>query len=66
MNAANNTSEIDKNFMSTDDPKLAELARTMGFDVIERPEHLVPFVLERMPINMVLKKLAKTCSFQTC
>ena len=40
MNAANNTSEVDKNFMSTDDPKLAELARTMGFDVIERPEYL--------------------------
>ena len=40
MNAANNTAEVDKNFMSTDDPKLAELARTMGFDVIERPEYL--------------------------
>ena len=40
MNAALNTSAIEKNFMSTDDPKLAELADNMGFDIIERPKYL--------------------------
>ena len=40
MKAALNTPEIDRNYISTDDPDLMELGRTLGFDVIQRPDHL--------------------------
>jgi CMP-N-acetylneuraminic acid synthetase len=40
MTAALNTPEIDRNFISTDDPALMELGREVGFEVIERPDYL--------------------------
>ena len=40
MQAAFNTSEIDRNFISTDDPKLVNLAKKVGFEVIDRPAYL--------------------------
>jgi CMP-N-acetylneuraminic acid synthetase len=40
MQAALNTPEIDRNFISTDDPKLMELGREIGFEVIVRPDYL--------------------------
>lgn len=40
MKAALNTPEIDRNYISTDDPALMDLGRTLGFDVIERPDYL--------------------------
>ena len=68
MNAANNTSEVDKNFMSTDDPKLAELARTMGFEVIQRPEYLAtPEALGEDAYKHGFEEISKRLGlFQTC
>lgn len=40
MTAAIQTPEIDRNFISTDDPILMDLGHAIGFDVIERPPHL--------------------------
>ena len=40
MQAALNTKEIDKNFISTDDPELMQLGREIGFKVINRPDFL--------------------------
>ena len=40
MQAALNTPEIDRNFISTDDPKLMDLGKEVGFEVIERPDYL--------------------------
>ena len=40
MTAAMNTPEIDRNFISTDDPELMEIGRNVGFQVIERPDYL--------------------------
>ena len=40
MMAAKNTPEIDENFISTDDKKLIDLGKSIGFQVIKRPEHL--------------------------
>jgi len=40
MTAALNTHEIDRNFISTDDPALMDLGREVGFEVIERPDYL--------------------------
>ncbi len=40
MQAALNTPEIDRNFMSTDDPELVNLAKKVGFEVIDRPAYL--------------------------
>jgi len=40
MSAAINTSEIDRHFISTDDPQLMELGSGLGFEVIERPAYL--------------------------
>jgi CMP-N-acetylneuraminic acid synthetase len=40
MHAALNVPEIDRNFISTDDPELMELGREVGFEVIERPDYL--------------------------
>jgi len=40
MMAALNTPEIDRNFISTDDPALVDLGREVGFEVIERPDYL--------------------------
>lgn len=40
MNVALNTPEIDRHFISTDDPDLMKLAQETGFEVIERPDHL--------------------------
>jgi CMP-N-acetylneuraminic acid synthetase len=40
MQAALATSEIDLNFISTDDPKLMELGKDVGFEVIDRPDYL--------------------------
>jgi CMP-N-acetylneuraminic acid synthetase len=40
MMAAKNTPEIDKNYISTDDSMLVEIAQKIGFEIIERPEHL--------------------------
>jgi len=40
MNAANKTPEIDKTYLSTDDPKLMEIALENHLEIIERPKHL--------------------------
>lgn len=40
MNIAKRTPEIDKIYLSTDDPILMDLARQEGVEVIERPYHL--------------------------
>jgi len=40
MTAAVNTPEIDRNFISTDDPALMEIGREIGFEVIQRPDYL--------------------------
>tara|TARA_B000000475_G_scaffold207383_1_gene169479 strand:+ start:215 stop:940 length:726 start_codon:yes stop_codon:yes gene_type:complete len=40
MQAAINSQEIDRHFISTDDPKLMELGHSVGFEVIERPDYL--------------------------
>ena len=40
MQAAINTVEVERNFISTDDPELMELGREVGFEVIERPDYL--------------------------
>jgi len=40
MQAALNTPEIDRNFISTDDPELMKLGRDVGFELIERPDYL--------------------------
>lgn len=40
MHAAKNTPEIDKTFLSTDDPALMQIARDNGVEVVERPAHL--------------------------
>ena len=40
MTAALNTLEIDRNFISTDDVALMRLGLEVGFEVIERPDHL--------------------------
>ena len=40
MQAALDTPEIDKNFISTDDPKLMNLGKKLGFEFIERPDYL--------------------------
>ena len=40
MQAALNAPEIERNFISTDDPELMELGRGVGFEVIERPDYL--------------------------
>ncbi|MDF3820142.1 cytidylyltransferase [Leptospira sp. 96542] len=40
MNIAKRTPEIDKVYLSTDDPELMKLAREEGVEVIERPPHL--------------------------
>jgi len=40
MTAALNTPEIDRNFISTDDPALMDLGREIGFEVINRPDYL--------------------------
>ncbi|MBT4764841.1 cytidylyltransferase, partial [bacterium] len=40
MQAALDTIEIDKNFISTDDPELIDLGREVGFELIERPDYL--------------------------
>lgn len=40
MNAALKSGCVDKLFMSTDDPALMDLARTVGAEVIERPDYL--------------------------
>ena len=40
MHTALNALEIDRNFVSTDDPELMELGREVGFEVIERPDYL--------------------------
>ena len=44
MNAALKTPEIDRHFISTDDPELMRLGIETGFDVIERPAHLATSV----------------------
>ena len=40
MQAALNSPEIDRNFISTDDSKLMDLGKEVGFEVIERPDYL--------------------------
>ncbi|MBL6992224.1 MAG: cytidylyltransferase [Bacteriovoracaceae bacterium] len=40
MQAALNTVEIDKNFISTDDPELINLGKKVGFELINRPDYL--------------------------
>lgn len=40
MNAALQTPEIDRYFISTDDPKLKDLGIELGYSVIDRPAHL--------------------------
>ena len=40
MVAAKKTKEIDKNYISTDDPSLMDLANEVGFEVIKRPDYL--------------------------
>jgi hypothetical protein len=40
MQAALKTTEINRNFISTDDPELIKLGREVGFDVIKRPDFL--------------------------
>jgi CMP-N-acetylneuraminic acid synthetase len=40
MKAAIDTQEIDRHFISTDDPELMDLGRNIGFEVIERPNYL--------------------------
>jgi len=40
MQAALNTPQIDRNFISTDDPELMSLGQKTGFEVIERPDYL--------------------------
>ncbi|TGL45820.1 cytidylyltransferase domain-containing protein [Leptospira perdikensis] len=40
MNVAKNTKEIDKIYLSTDDPELMKIAREENVEVIERPPHL--------------------------
>lgn len=40
MLAATGAPEIDRNFISTDDPGLMNLAKEVGFEVIERPDFL--------------------------
>jgi CMP-N-acetylneuraminic acid synthetase len=40
MNVANNTPEIDKTYLSTDDPELMKIARENNVEIIERPPHL--------------------------
>jgi CMP-N-acetylneuraminic acid synthetase len=40
MQAALNTVEIDKNFISTDDPELMKLGKKSGFELIDRPDYL--------------------------
>ena len=40
MQAAINVQEVERHFISTDDSKLMELGRSVGFEVIERPEYL--------------------------
>lgn len=40
MKAALDTGEIDRHFISTDDPELMKLGEELGFEVIERPAHL--------------------------
>ncbi len=40
MQAALNTPEIDRNFISTDDPELMALGEGIGFEVIKRPDYL--------------------------
>jgi CMP-N-acetylneuraminic acid synthetase len=40
MQAAINTPEIDKHFISTDDSELMELGKDVGFEVIIRPDYL--------------------------
>ena len=40
MTAALNTPEVDRNYISTDDPALMSLGSEVGFEVIERPAYL--------------------------
>jgi len=40
MQSAIQTPEIDRNFISTDDPDLMKLGEDVGFEVIERPDYL--------------------------
>jgi CMP-N-acetylneuraminic acid synthetase len=40
MQAALNTPEINRNFISTDDPELMELGKEINFEVIKRPDYL--------------------------
>jgi len=40
MNAAINTSYIDYNFISTDDPELKKIGHNIGFNIIDRPKNL--------------------------
>ncbi|MCB1144943.1 MAG: cytidylyltransferase [Leptospiraceae bacterium] len=40
MNIAKSTPEIDKVYLSTDDPILMDLAKSEGVEIIERPPHL--------------------------
>ncbi len=40
MMAALKTNEIDKHFISTDDPELIKIASEVGFEIIERPNYL--------------------------
>ncbi len=40
MQAALNTIEIDHNFISTDDPELMKLGRSLNYEVIQRPDYL--------------------------
>ncbi|MCB1306447.1 MAG: cytidylyltransferase, partial [Leptospiraceae bacterium] len=40
MDVAQRTAEIDKVYLSTDDPALMEIATEKGVEVIERPPHL--------------------------
>lgn len=40
MLVGNNTPEIDKVYLSTDDPKLMEIAKEYGVEVIVRPDYL--------------------------
>jgi CMP-N-acetylneuraminic acid synthetase len=40
MNVAKKTKEIDKIYLSTDDPNLMEIARNENVEIIERPAHL--------------------------
>ena len=40
MQTALAVSEIDRVYLSTDDPKLMQIAEDLGVEIIERPEHL--------------------------